>query len=468
MIWVIASLIPLTALMMGAVHPWAYKALEEAIFGLTVVWALRIAQGTCAVPTIGRGLRFPLVGLFLILSLIAFQLVPLPLQVEKLVSPETYRIYKLSLPGWPEKQPYSWLLDQKAPVDGAVRTREKVPEQVEGRLPISEVPKDLREDDAKPLSAILLPISLAPSLTRVALLKVFTCSLLGVLIVFYPFPSGPTGSNDCYQALIRVILATGLFLGFVGLLEEFVSNGKPLWIFNPYTFKSDDVWGGRAFGPFADPDHYACFLAMLLPSALAGIIFPGVLGKVRERAAVPLLSGVVTIVIVAALVATASRGGMLNAAVGVAVLVWFSTRLPPERLPELFRAKRRKYLILGIGAAGLISLAAFLTGSSNQALANSRLKESFSSEGIAGRLVPAEDSLRMIADFPVFGIGLGVWPDLYRKYTRPPWSPVFMNAAHNEYLQLLTEIGAIGFLLVAAILIYISRRTSLIALELPR
>src|SRR6202034_2118437 len=106
------------------------------------------------------------------------------------------------------------------------------------------------------------------------------------------------------------------------------------WIFTPYSFKGQSVWGMRAFGPFANPDHYACFLAMLLPPALAGVIFPQVLGKVRERAAVPILFGVVTVVIIAALLATASRGGMLNAVVGVVVLGWLSGRLPTERMQE--------------------------------------------------------------------------------------------------------------------------------------
>jgi O-antigen ligase/tetratricopeptide (TPR) repeat protein len=465
MIWIIASLIPLTALMMGAVHPWAYKALEETVLALAIIWTIGIAQGSRAMPSIDRGLRFPLVGLLLVLSLISLQLVPLPAQIERLVSPGTYRLYKLSLPGWPEEAPYAWLLEQKASGDASTKTPEKSSNR--SQLITSNGRENPQESRSNPQHTVSFPISLAPSLTGVALLKMFSCSVLGVLIVLYPFPNGSAGTRDCYQALVRVILASGLVLGLVGLLEEFISNGKPLWIFNPYTFRSGAVWGARAFGPFADPDHYACFLAMLLPPTLSGIIFPEVLGKVRERAAVPLLSGVVTVVIVAALLATASRGGMLNAAVGVMTLIWLSTRLSPERLPKVFRTKRRKYLILGIGAAGLITLAVFLTGSSNQALANSRIKASFSSEGVTGRLVPAEDSVRMIADFPILGIGLGVWPELYRKYARPPWSPVFMNAAHDEYVQLLAEIGAIGFLLVAAIVIYIGHRTSLTMLDLP-
>ena len=54
----------------------------------------------------------------------------------------------------------------------------------------------------------------------------------------------------------------------------------------------------------------------------------------------------------------------------------------------------------------------------------------------------------MVRDFPLFGVGLGCWPELYPHYRHPPWLNQFAPATHNDYLQLLTETGAIGFLLL--------------------
>jgi tetratricopeptide (TPR) repeat protein len=468
MIWFVASLIPLTAFLMGAVHPWAFKAMEEIVLALVVVWITRIALGRCGWPTVDRKFRLPLIGLLLLLSTVAFQLVPLPVQVEKVISPSTYRLYQLSLPGWPERRPYSWLFESTIPPVAISNVRQdKLTSQGGAQHSTRPLTEKSTEGASERQHRFWFPISVAPSLTKVALLKFLSYFLLGLLTVYYPFQSRDSRLSGSYQALMRMLLVTGLLLGLVGLLQEFISNGKPLWIFTPYTFKSPDMWQGRAFGPFADPDHYACFLAMLLPPALVGIIFPEVLGKVRERAAVPLLSGAVAVIIIAALLATASRGGMLNAAVGVVVLGWLSSRLPAERLPKLFQLKRKRHLILAASMAALLSLAVYLAGNANQTLTDARLKESFSSESIGGRLIPAEDSMHMIADFPVFGIGMGAWPDLYRKYTRPPWSPVFMNATHDEYVQFLAETGAIGFLLLATFIFIIGRQTSHAILDLP-
>jgi len=455
MIWFVASLIPLTSLMMGAVHPWAFKTMEEVVLALVAVWIVSFAIGKTPLPRIDHKLQLPLGGIILLLLTIAFQLVPLPVQIEKRISPSTYRLYKVSLPGWPDKKPYSWLLESGS--DGeSIRTRQgsrEIPKEKQ----LGTFEKWAAESQLSRKGPILLPLSVAPSLTKGALLNLLTAFLLGALVVLYPFPNSDHGASDIYQVLVRIILATALLLGFIGLLQEFISNGKPLWIFTPYDFDGRNVWGARAFGPFANPDHYACFLAMLLPPALAGILFPRVLGRVRERAAVPILCGVVAIVIIAALVATGSRGGMLNAVVGVAVLGWLSSRLSPERQPDLFRLKKRKYLILGAGAAGLLALAVYLAGSSNRTLAETRLKAPFDNESIAARFIPAQNTERMISDFPIFGVGLGAWPDLYRKYTRPPWSPVFMNAVHDEYVQLLAETGVVGFLLSVTIFFFVGR-----------
>jgi O-antigen ligase len=60
---------------------------------------------------------------------------------------------------------------------------------------------------------------------------------------------------------------------------------------------------------------------------------------------------------------------------------------------------------------------------------------------------------------PVLGWGLGVFPTVYPKY-RTFYTNVFVNQAHNDYLQLLIETGAIGFAIMLWFLITAYYRAS--------
>jgi O-antigen ligase len=60
------------------------------------------------------------------------------------------------------------------------------------------------------------------------------------------------------------------------------------------------------------------------------------------------------------------------------------------------------------------------------------------------RIQIARDALRMFAKRPVLGWGLGVFPEVYPEY-RSFFTNFTVNAAHNDYLQLLVEMGGLGF-----------------------
>jgi O-antigen ligase len=60
------------------------------------------------------------------------------------------------------------------------------------------------------------------------------------------------------------------------------------------------------------------------------------------------------------------------------------------------------------------------------------------------RLDIDRDALRMFARKPILGFGLGTFPDVYPQYRSFPTN-FFINEAHNDYLQLLVEMGGAGF-----------------------
>jgi O-antigen ligase len=54
------------------------------------------------------------------------------------------------------------------------------------------------------------------------------------------------------------------------------------------------------------------------------------------------------------------------------------------------------------------------------------------------------DGFRMFLKRPVFGWGLGAFPTIYPQF-RTFYTNFFVNEAHNDYLQLLVEMGLLGF-----------------------
>jgi O-antigen ligase len=59
------------------------------------------------------------------------------------------------------------------------------------------------------------------------------------------------------------------------------------------------------------------------------------------------------------------------------------------------------------------------------------------------------ETLRLITDYPVFGSGLGSYASVFQKYSVS--APMFLvDFAHNDYLQLMAELGVIGFAIAAA------------------
>jgi O-antigen ligase len=59
------------------------------------------------------------------------------------------------------------------------------------------------------------------------------------------------------------------------------------------------------------------------------------------------------------------------------------------------------------------------------------------------RLDIDRDGLRMFAKKPLLGWGLGTFPEIYPQF-RTFYTNFFINAAHNDYVQLLVEAGILG------------------------
>jgi O-antigen ligase len=109
-----------------------------------------------------------------------------------------------------------------------------------------------------------------------------------------------------------------------------------------------------------------------------------------------------------------------------------------------------------VGVLLLLIIGLVSTGPVNDQLASSKF-----SEHPTSRSTIWKNTSKAVGDFFPAGSGLGTYSAVYRTYDNPDRaSNVFVNHAHNDYLEVALELGAPGVLLVLAFVIWWVRRTA--------
>ena len=208
-------------------------------------------------------------------------------------------------------------------------------------------------------------------------------------------------------------------LAVVSVTQKYSSGGNVFWLF-PSGYTSD------VLGPFVNRNQYAAWIELLLPIALYFAVT-----ERRSRA----LYGTAAAILLSSVIASGSRAGAALVFIeAVGVMVLFITR---NELP------RKALLIRSIQFATLVTIAVAVTGS--QTL-RTRL-EVLGPEPL--RVDALRASMKMIADRPWMGTGLGTWATLYPRYASID-TGVFMNQAHNDWAQWAAE-GGVPFLIMLAV-----------------
>jgi O-antigen ligase len=232
------------------------------------------------------------------------------------------------------------------------------------------------------------------------------------------------------QTLLRSVQARKLALIFAiyggslaafALIQGISANGKLYWIRQPRM-------GGWIYGPYVNHNHYAGLMEMLVPIPLVLSLTRLASAKARNVAAAAAAVMVGTIFI------SGSRGGMLAIVVELVILSVL-----------LVKQKRglRTAIGLGVFLAIVVGLLTWIGGGElSRRIATvgpSRFELSSDIRSYINR-----DGLRMFLKKPVLGWGLGTFPVVYPQF-RTFYTNFFVNQAHNDYLQLLVEMGVLGF-----------------------
>ncbi len=389
----------------GAVHGWASGILE---IGLAFLLLARVLWGrdSNAADEARAPWRSLTMAAVLMLGFLVFQCVPQPLSLLGVTSPGTRDFYRQTIE----------VLSSIAP---------------------NPLAGEASTSDA-------LPISLHPFATRAAILLYLAYGAAFALAASAPRP----------RALIQLSTAAVVASAVLALVQYATWNGYVLWFFEPYDAGVRPGFD-RLTGPYVNADHFGGLMALVLP--IGGALFARVTrhhhGRDLGEVFLPAMLLALGIAIAAgALLATASRGAILGATVGLTVLGWGlagresepeAVVSPPRHRPP--RIVRR----LAFAATGLvIVMVAFLyVGPKGRVELDRRLAQTLTDPDLDMRQTLWRQSAPILSDFPLFGIGVGAWEDVFRRHQRFPMVGWRIEHAHNDHLEWLEEVGWVGFFL---------------------
>lgn len=244
------------------------------------------------------------------------------------------------------------------------------------------------------------------------------------------------------NVLAGVLLFSGFLIATIGLIQSsgylLPSSGMKLdYAIN--LLRPKQYWG-RVGGTFVCPNHFAGYMEMVIPFAMAYVLFANIpLGR-------KILLGFCGLVMTMGLLLSISRGGW--AGFGVSAAFLFITAAKEKKVQ---RAAWATLLVVT-----LIGVAVVLAKSAS---VQKRFVESFSKED-SSYLKRAHlwiDTMSLVRDHLLIGTGPGTFDLTFREYRRPS----FLLAAgypHNDYLNTLSDYGIVGFVILLFGIIAFARK----------
>jgi len=413
-------LILFSPLAFGSVYVWAYSITEITIFSMLIFMIVH----KCWIR--GERISFPLFfPTIAFLVLVLFQTTPLHPSVVKFVSPRTYEVYSQTLDGYPGE------------MRGKGGRREIIAGtgSIGGRLEAGG--KTLEGKKTKEYFENWRSISLYPHATRTGLLKII--SYLGVFLLIINY----VDSKRRLTRISTVMVFSGILVALFGIAQKLAEAPKIYWFWEPL-FKKD----GSFFGPFVNPNHFAGYMEMVIPVAIGLFIWQWrnlVRDQTRsfreffikigsEDGCKLILFSFLIIFMVGALFLSASRGGVISF---LASMIYLLVMLVREE-----KARRNILIVVVL----LISTFSFLVWMGIRPLVEefSTVQDISRDYDIQYRFQNWRDCLRLVRDFPLFGVGLDAFPSLFPKYKTSSLEYSYLYL-ENDYLQLLCEMGVAGF-----------------------
>jgi O-antigen ligase len=299
-------------------------------------------------------------------------------------------------------------------------------------------------------------ISLAPFDAEGELLKLSAYAAFFLIVLhFAKYRRG-------FFAVIHAIISTGAVLACLGIAQNAWFSGKIYGIF--------ESGSGSPFGPFVNHNHFAGYMELALGLSLGMLLAE--IYRFRKRTLLPGIGSYYawiwhregsrcwvflasTILMIIALVASQSRGGMASfaltcviAAIPAIVRGGKDRDSLASRSDIYFRKALISMLLLGALLVGTLLLTSGTAGRWRSIMdASARYRISIWHKGIGA-----------ISDFPATGTGLGSFSSIFPRYQMAAYTSE-IGHAENEYLQWTIETGLVGLAIMAFTLFAFARLT---------
>ncbi|MEK6303062.1 MAG: O-antigen ligase family protein [Acidobacteriota bacterium] len=248
----------------------------------------------------------------------------------------------------------------------------------------------------------------------------------------------------------HVLVFYGMAVAIFALIQYFTWNGRFYWV--------RPTMATAAFGPFANHNHFAGYMELLIPLPIALVITRAVKGEVR------VLYGFAAAIMGLAAVASLSRGGMISLCATLMFIALVALRMPAARrterrgkFAEVERGKQSKggfraaasqiavvtalVIVIGTGVFWIGADPIIRRVTQGQAVEGEPQETFSTSRGWIWR-----DTITMIRANPLMGVGLGAYVTAFNIYTKSDGS-MRVPQAHNDYLQIVADCGIVGGLI---------------------
>ncbi|MBF0594474.1 MAG: O-antigen ligase family protein [Candidatus Omnitrophica bacterium] len=219
-----------------------------------------------------------------------------------------------------------------------------------------------------------------------------------------------------------------IFIGFL-LTAAMIIVLDSLWqMYSGHDFFVHSLYiSGRVMASFKHPNDLGAYLVFMILPALV-LVFVFCAETFKQYSGLKVFRafgwGALTVLLVAVLGQTYSRGAWLGSTVAVLVFLFF--------------ARRFWFLLLGgVALFGAVFLP-MLFQHRNVSFISESAGNSCSLSG-SGRIGYWEDAIRIIAEHPVFGTGINTYTQVIKTY-----NTVWKAYPHNCYLQMGAELGLVG------------------------